>query len=332
VRLLPQLLLAVAVSGSAQGQPSPIQGPRGVRDEFLLAETRLTLPAVLPDALAHGRWFLRTRVDWGNDFARDHQPEGEPAPERRFFVDGEHVTVDLELRHGLRGGVDVGLRLPLRWRGGGVLDHLIDAFHGFTRKLGLPDNDRPLYPRDLFLVEGREPTGAPLSLQGTGGGLGNLEADGRFTIAGRDGPLRAGVVLKLMLPTATGPFEAAGVGFGAQAVAARRAGDWDFAAGVGATHQTDDEERGFRYERTRGQAFVSAEWRVARRFALVGETIAASRLLTNVERFPGLAWYLGLGGRLDLDSGLSIEGGFVENIAAQQGTTDIAFQLALVRR
>ncbi|HJS57181.1 MAG TPA: DUF3187 family protein [Vicinamibacteria bacterium] len=330
--VLPRLCFALAVAGSAQGQPSPLHGPRGVRDEFLLAETRLTMPAVLPDALADGRWLVRARLDWGNDFARDHQPAGEAPSERRYLVDGEHVTLDLELERGLGGGLDVGLRVPLRWRGGGILDRLIDGFHVFTKKLGLPDNDRPLFRRDVFSVEGRDPAGESLSLEGQGAGLGNVEALGRWTFTGGAGPLRAGFVLRAMLPTGTGPFDAEGVGVGAQVVGARRQGRWDFGAGLGATHETDREVQGFLYARTRGHAFASAEWRVARRFALVAETTAASRLVTNVDRLPPLAWYLGLGGRLDLDSGLSIEGGFVENIADQQATTDIAFQLALVRR
>jgi hypothetical protein len=327
------LLLALVVAESARAQaPPPLHGPRGVREEFLLAETRLTLPAVLPDALARGRWRLRARVDWGNDFARDHQPEGEHPDERRYLVDGEHVVLDLELRRGLGAAIDVGLRVPLRWRGGGVLDGLIDAFHGFTKKLGLPDNDRPLFQRDVFRVEGRDPSGAPLSLEDTGAGLGNLEADGLWTFAGRDRPLRASLVLRAALPTGTGPFDADGVGFGAQLLGGFRCGSWDFGAGLGATHETAEGVERFLYERTRGHAFVSAEWRVARRIALIAETNAATRGVTNLDRLPGHAWYLGLGARLDLDSGLSIEGGFVENIAHQQATTDIAFQLALVRR
>ncbi len=331
MRKLPSLLLALAAAAPVQGQAPPLHGPRGVRDEFLLAGTRLTLPAVLPDALAPGRWLFRTRVDWGNDFTRNQEPPGEVPLDRRFLVDGEHATLDVELRRGLGRGADLGLRVPLRWRGGGSLDGLIDGFHGFTRSLGLPDNDRSLFRRHLFRVEGRDRVGAPLHLEGTGAGLGNLEVDGRWTIAGGQAP-RAAFVLRLMLPTGTGPYEVDGVGFGAQLVGARGWGSWDVGAGVGATHETDEEVHGFRYARTRAHAFVSAEWRLARRFAIVGETTVASRLITNLERFPGLAWYLGLGGRLDLDSGLSLEGGFVENIAHQQATTDIAFQLAVVRR
>lgn len=332
MRSLPGLLLALASAATVHGQAPPLHGPRGVRDEFLLAETRLTLPAVLPDALPAGGWLLRARLDWGNDFARDQEPPGEAPTDRRFLLDGEHALLDLEWRRGFGGGADVGLRVPLRWRGAGSLDGLIDGFHDFTKKLGLPDNDRSLFRKYLFRVEGRSDAGEPLSLESTGTGLGNVELDGRWTFVGREGPRRAGFIFRLMLPTGTGPFDAEGAGFGIQLVGARRSGAWDLGAGLGATHETDGEVQGFRYARTRANGFISAEWRAVRRFALVGETTVASRLVANVDRLPGLVWYLGLGGRFDLDSGVSLEGGFVENIADQQSTTDIAFQLALVRR
>ncbi|HET7292064.1 MAG TPA: DUF3187 family protein [Vicinamibacteria bacterium] len=326
------LLLLLAAAGRLHAQAPPLHGPRGVRDEFLLAGTRLSMPAMLPDALPPGRWLFRARVDWGNDFARDQEPPGELPIDRRFLVDGEHAVLDLEARRGVGSSGDVGLRVPFRWRGGGELDGLIDAFHDFTKKLGLPDNDRSLFRRHLFRVEARDPTGTPLMLSGAGAGLGNVELDGRWTLAGQRGSRRAGLAARLMLPTGTGPFDAEGVGLGLQLAGALRAGEWDLGAGLGASHETDDEVSGFRYARTRAHGFASAEWRLVRRFALLGETTVASRLVTNVQRFPGLVWYLGLGARLDLDSGLSLEGGFVENIADQQSTTDIAFQLALVRR
>jgi len=65
---------------------------------------------------------------------------------------------------------------------------------------------------------------------------------------------------------------------------------------------------------------------------LLGETSAASRLVTNLARYPGLQWYLNLGGRLNLDSGWGVEASFSENIAEQQATTDFGIQLGIVKR
>lgn len=323
----PSLLLGLALAGLAGAEEAPLRGPRGVRDEFLLAQNRLSFPASSADVLPAGRSLVRVRIDWGNDFARDQDIAGEMPRDRRFLVDGEHLTLDLEWRRGLGRGWDAGLRLPLRWRGAGALDRLIDAFHGFTRKLGLPDNDRSRFRRDLFRVEGREPSGRPLALRGPGAGLGNLELETRVRLAPR-----LSIVGRALLPTGTGPFEADGLGVGLQLVGTRALDRWDLGAGAGASYESDGEVQGLRYARWRAQGFASADWRLSRRFSAIAETTVASRLVTNIERYPGIAWYLAFGARLDLDSGWSIEGGFTENIADQQATSDIGFQCALVRR
>lgn len=322
------LCLFLGAGLPSDAQEAPRRGPRGVRDEFLLAQNRMSLPAEATDVLEAGRSLLRVGVDWGNDFARDQDLAGEAPGDRRFLVDGEHLSVDVEWRRGLGRGWEAGLRLPLRWRGAGQLDPWIDGFHRLTTALGLPDNDRSLFRRGLFRVVGRSPAGEGLELEGTGAGLGNLELETRLGLV----PSRLSVVGRVLLPTGTGPFDAEGVGLGLQLVAATGAGPFLLSGGAGASYETDDEVQGFGYAHARAQGFAAADWRLSRRFSAIAETTVASRLLTNVERYPGLVWYLALGARLDLDSGLSIEGGFTENIADQQATSDISFQLALVRR
>jgi hypothetical protein len=298
-----------------------------VRDEFLLAQIRLSLPAEAAEVLPAGRSSWRIRVDWGNDFARDQDLAGEAPRDRRFLVDGEHLSLDVEWRRGLGGRWDAGLRLPLRWRGGGQLDPLIDGFHRFTGALGLPDNDRSRFRQGLFRVEGRSAAGEALRLEGEGGGLGNLELEGRAGL-GR----RLAIVGRVLLPTGTGPFDAEGVGLGLQLVAGASAGRFVLNGGLGGSYESDDDVQGFRYARGRAHGFGAADLRLSRRLSAIVETTVASRLVANVERYPGLVWYLALGARFDLDSGLSLEGGFTENIADQQATSDISFQLALVRR
>ncbi len=323
----PLCAAALLVPAAWSGSQEPLRGPRGVHDEFLPAQSRLTLPATDPEPLAPGRSLLRLRIDWGNDFAHDQDGPGEMPRDRRFLVDGEHATLDLEWRRGLGEGWEAGARLPLRWRGAGALDAVIDGFHGFTKKLGLPDNNRSLYRRDLFRIEARSVSGEPLALEGAGGGFGNLELESRLGIA-----RHLALVVRLMLPTGSGPFDSEGLAVAAQIVSAHAAGEWRLSGGLGSSYESDAEVQGFRYARVRAHGFAAADWRLSRRWSAIVETTLASRLLTNVARYPGLAWYLALGARLDLDGGCSIEGGFTENITRQQATSDIGFQIALVRR
>jgi hypothetical protein len=334
VRRLSAAVFAVGAASACLAQDDGIRGPLAPREEWLLAQPRLVLAAVAPDPLAPGRTTLRARFDWGNDFGWSQQHPGELPGDRRFLVDGEHRALDLEMRRGLAPRLDFGLRLPLRWRGPGVLDGVIDWWHGFTSALGLPDNLRSQFLNDRFRVEGRDSAGAPLRWTEAGTGLGNLEADARWALArSADGRSRAALVGRAMLPTATAPFATGSLGGGLQLVGARAAGGrWDFQAGVGGSVESKTEIEGIRYARGRVHGFLAGEWRTGRRFSLLGETSAASRLVTNLAAYPGLQWYLNLGARMNLDSGWTIEGGFSENIAQQQSTTDFAIQVGLTRR
>lgn len=326
--------LALALARTAAAQDEGLRGPLGPREEWLLAQPRLTLPAVSPHTLPPGRTTLRLRLDWGNDFGWSQDLPGEAPGDRRFLVDGEHRTLDLEIRRGLTGRVDLGLRLPLRWRGGGGLDGVIDAWHGVTTRLGLPDNSRPLFLANRFRVLGRESSGQPLQWTETGSGLGNLELDARWTVArAAPGASQAAIVGRLMAPTATGPFETGRLGVGVQLVGARPVGaSWSLGAGVGGTVEGDAAVGGIQYAPRRAHGFLAAEWRTGRRFSLLAETSAASRLVTNLANYPALEWYLHLGARMNLDCGWTLEAAFTENIADQQATTDFGVQLGLIRR
>lgn len=323
------LLAAVA---AAQDEDAAPHGPVEAREAWLLAQPRLTLASISPDCLPAGRTELRVLFDWGNDFGWDQDVPGETPRERRFLVDGEHRTLALQVRRGVRPGLDLSARLPLEWRGGGVLDGTIDWFHDFT---GFPGNGRSSFRRDAFRVTGHDDRGRQLRWSGEGTGIGRLELQARRSILGSGdvNHARASVVGSIGLPTGTGPFVAPGLGFGAQLVAALPvARSWAAYGGAGATFETERRIEGLEYERARVHGFVAVEWQAGRRWGLLAETNAASRLVTNLARYPALEWYLRFSARLNLASGWSLEGSIAEGLSNQQATTDFGIQAGLVRR
>jgi hypothetical protein len=334
------LLSPGLVAQSLAGTPLR-RGPIDAREEWLLAQPRLTLSALAPDLLAPGRSELRLHFDWGNDFGWRQDLPGEAPRDRRFLVDGEHRTLALDLRHGWRAGLELSLRVPLRWRGAGMLDGVIDWFHGFTRKLGLPDNERGRFLRDRFRVLGIDPQGRPLAWTGAPGtGLGRVELSARvaLTRAARapSAERRAwavALVPRVTLPTGGGPFDAPGLEGAAQLVAARGLGErWDAYLGVGGTLGGARRVDGLTYARARPHAFVAFEWRPARRLSLLAQADAAGRSVEGVADYPALASYLRLGAQLDLGARWRLAGGFTENIAHQQTTTDFGVFASLARR
>lgn len=308
--------------------PAPLRlGPTEIRDEHLLAEPRLTLPATTPDTVGRGLTAFRVSVLWSNSFGWDQNRPGEHPAERRFLIDGEAATLDLTLTHGFRSNLDAGLRLPLTWRGGGGLDGVIDAWH---RLFNLPDGNRPAFLKNAFRVEGHTLEQQPFSWNDEAGvGLGAVETFARWRFA--DGArFTSALIGRLALPTGTGPFAGNGLGFGAQWVTALRIGPWfDLFAGVGGTAQPGGPVRGVGYEAARAHGFFAMEWRPARRLSLLAETDISSRLVSDIDRYPGTHWLFNGELRVALSSKTTLELGFTENFASQIATTDFAVQVGL---
>ena len=271
-----------------------------------------------------GSWAFATSVLWSNSFAWDQDYPGEIAGDRRYLIDAETVTLDATLRRGLAKNLDLALRVPFRWRGGGTLDGLIDWWH---RLVHLPDGNRPDFVRDAFRVEGFTHEGVPFSwTEHDGGGLGDAEVEARWRVVdlGVEAPSLA-LVGRGSLPTGTGPFSGNGPGAGLQAVLAVPLGArFDLYAGAGSTVQGQGPVRGVKYETVRGHGFAAVEWRPWPRVSLVAETDAATRLVANIARYPGTDWILNVSGRIDLGARTRLDLGFTENIKDQRSTTDFA--------
>src|SRR5258707_5329817 len=141
------------------------RGPFPARDEWVLAQPLLTLPATSPDPLARGAYEVRVDGDWGSDFAVVGG-SGIALSNPSYFVDGEHRSGALTFRRGFGGGLTLGVRASLLWRGSGSLDGVIDFWH---RTFDLPDGGRSLFPDDRFRVDARDLRGRALSWQGRAG-------------------------------------------------------------------------------------------------------------------------------------------------------------------
>lgn len=307
------------------------RGPIEMRDEWLLAQPRLTLPSTSPDPLACGVSTLRLAVNRGNDFGWTQTRAGElpQGGDRRFIVDGEHQTTDVEVRRGIGHDVDLGVRLPVHWRGAGFLDDFIDEFHAFT---GTLDNIRSAFTNDLFRVEGRTPEFDTFAWD-PGTGLGNLELSARwgFLRPCSACSLAAALVGRVTLPTGTGVYEVGGVDAGLQLVAAYPlAPRLDIYLGAGGTWFSEPEIDGVEYERVRGMGFLVLEYRPWRWSSFYLELTGSTRLANNIALYPDHQLYLNIGTKVDLSRRLQFELAVTENLEDQQSTTDFGVHAALV--
>jgi hypothetical protein len=315
---------------AAEGRgPKAARGPLDIRDDHLLAQGRLTLPAVSPRTVPSGTWSVETSLVWSNSFSWTQDAPGEDPEDRRFLVDGETQTLATTVRRGLGPDLDVALRLPVHHRGGGILDGLIDVWH---RWLNLPDGARPRFRRDAYRLEGRTTADDPFSwTDESGAGLGNVELSARWrALGGGAHGFSAALVGRLQLPTATGPNDGNGLGAAGQIVVAAPLGRTvEVYLGAGLTVQDPGPVRGVAYERTRGHGFAALEWRPWSRLSLVVETGAATRLVANIDSYPGVHWLVNVEGRVALTGGLCLDLGLTENLIDQQSTTDLGLFFGL---
>ena len=331
-------VILVAVAGAAWARDAPEndgrgpdsrRGPAEIRDDHLLAQPRLTLPATSPHPVPAGEWTLDVSFLWSNSFAWTQDVPGEDPADRRFLVDGETQTLAVTLRRGLGRNLDVGLRIPLQHRGGGVLDGFIDAWH---RGFGVEDAARPLFLSDAFRIEGATSDGLPFSWNPhDGAGLGGIQLDARWrALDGGSGRTSVALVGRLSLPTGTRPYDVDGIGAGAQLVVGIPVGRTaDVYGGGGLTVQDPGPVRDLEYLPVRVQGFAAFEWRPWRRVSLIAETGVSSRLMRNIDSYPGVHWLLNVGGRVDLGGAVRLDIGVTENLIAQQSTTDFGLCFAL---
>jgi hypothetical protein len=329
------LLAAVVFAGAAPAEageparPAPARrGPLEMRDQWLLAQSRLTLPALAPDPLGDGKTRVAVELAWGSDFGWS---PGRRRDTTDYLVDGEHRTLTLDARHGLTPALTVGVRLPLHWRGGGILDGIIDWFHGWT---GLPGGARPLFPVDQLRVEWADPTRGYIRWDAdAGSGLGNAEVLGHWAVRrGEPGGWAVALAGRGTLPTGTASFAPGGFEAGAQVLAASAVHrNVDVYAGAGGTAHPRRAVAGVEYAPWRGHGFVAAEWRPAARCSVLVELDASTRLVENLPGYPGWQGYFRLGASIDASERWRLHGGFVEGIKSQQATTDFGIVAGVSR-
>jgi hypothetical protein len=326
------LLLALATAAPLLPAAAPADLPRGpaeIRDGHLLAQPRLTLPAVAPWTIPAGAWSVQVSALWANSFSWTQDVAGEAPDDRHFLIDGEALVLDATFRRGLGRSCDVAVRVPFQSRGGGALDGFIDWWHRFAH---VPDGNRPDFRKNAFRVEGRTTDGSSFSWNdSTGSGLGDVEMEGRWRVHDGGGDSASvALVGRVSLPTGTGPFAGNGLGGGGQLVLDAPLGrSVSLYAGLGTTAQDVGPVRGIEYAPLRVHGFLALEWRPWRRLSLVAETDAASRLVENIESYPGLHWIVNVTGRIDLGGRTRLDLGFTENLKSQLTTTDFALYLGL---
>lgn len=154
--------------------------------------------------LAPGQTRWRLAYDVANNFST--RQRGDEA----LVLDGETQRLELGAAIGLGERWEIGAALPLIRHDGGDLDGFIEHWHRFW---GLPDGDRPSYPRDRLLYRYSRDGRTLLDFQDSASGIGDLQLSATYSLH-RDTHTALALTATLSAPT----------------------GDADKLTGAGATH------------------------------------------------------------------------------------------------
>ncbi|MGK0499653.1 MAG: hypothetical protein ACJAYG_001295 [Oceanicoccus sp.] len=97
-----------------------------------------------------------------------------------IFIDGESNRINLQWRYGLRQRWEVGVDLPLLSHDSGSLDQFIEDWHDIW---GLPDGDRPAYPRDKLRYSYQRDSQLLTDVDGSANGIGDLSFNAAYQLA-----------------------------------------------------------------------------------------------------------------------------------------------------
>lgn len=172
------------------------RGPFEVSDLFLLSLNRLSPWARSPETLGHLEVEAGVQMNWVNTWMIGTD---------RVLIDGESRQLTPWVRVGLFDRIELGIRLPFEWRGGGQLDGFIEAFHGV---FGLPNGDRGNFDSNRFRVTGVQSDGTTVSRNRTGTGWGALVTEARALLTEGEGLIpAAAATLRLRFPTGRRSFD-----------------------------------------------------------------------------------------------------------------------------
>jgi hypothetical protein len=287
------------------------RGPFELRDPYLLALPRLSPWMRSPEVLEPGHVEIRLGGVWANSWAL----------EERFVVDGEARVVLGSVRLGIAPRIELGVGLPWEWRGGGLMDRRIDAFH---ERLGFGQLRRDERPRDRYLVAGTERDGSPFDHDGEGDGVGDLVPEARVLL------LRGGewlpaltATVRLRIPTAAGALRTSRrVDASVALDASKRLGPVVLYLTAAYTYCSESRLDGVELERHRVFGGVGVEVELSDWIALVAQLQVETPREANLHDLPRPICYVVFGVKLSPVEGLTIDLGAIENVVDLEASAD----------
>jgi len=245
--------------------------------------------------------------------------------------------VSLRGCYGLGHGFGISLDVPARYVSGGILDGLIEGFHG---TFGIENAERDRFPRDqfAFLIN---PSGRPDDWRSAGSdqigwNLGNTVVAVTYAL-----PVdtvrhsRATITANLKLPTGTRIhfFGGQSIDIGLSMCVGQSFGPVHLYLSPGVVYYGEREVIGVRLHQWHYSGLVAVEFhRRHSRHAFIIQTLTESGIAERFSEFSDATYELLLGYKYRVSDHATLQFGFLENLFFFNNSPDIAFHAGFVRR
>ncbi len=193
----PLLATAQAQEGSAPSDDAYLnygRGPVPIKDNFLVSHRTLQMIPRGAEIVSEDAWEASLSLNWSNSFGTRRG--------RFFRIDGETVETVAGVSYGATDWLEVGIDIPLLWRGGGSMDSFIEGFHDL---FGYSNGDRDRFDEDDYNVTITDDDGGLYDEDDEGFDLGNVTLRARANLTDGGTWLPAVTLgLELRPPTHTG--------------------------------------------------------------------------------------------------------------------------------
>lgn len=295
-------------------------GPLGLREQFLLSQTHLTLTPQDPRSTDKGHWRVGMTLDWANTFGRKNVT---------YLVDGETVTTVPYVRYGVLEGFEVGIDVPVLWRGGGAMDGFIQDFHD---AFGVSQNGREDLSDDDFNVFVNDREGNFYQLDDEGWGLGNVALSSKLTLAQGDERWPAfAVQATLTLPTGDQRREFTQGGWDGGLVASVSkgfCGRFYVYGNAGLTVYAHNDQGPIDLETTRGFFMAGLEYRISKCASIVLQGTFTSPYFAE-DHLHNWTYIAGLGPKFQLGENCKAEFGVLENFGGYDFSADFGMHFGV---
>ncbi len=313
------LLLSLRI-GTAESQEYH-RGPIGIADPFPLG---IVAPSFVPDTtetIAPKSFQLSSNLSWSNTINRKGSS---------FIIDSETRVWRNSLRVAPLDGWELGVELPVVWRGGGVFDDPIYTWHETFHLAQGPRDDRDVEDNE-FRIEGRTKDGQSFDIRRNGTGFGDVKLFSKVKLSDQSATRPAfSAMASLQLPSGTDTYGLEGPGVTGGLLASKRWKIFGLYSGLSYTYLSNTQYEEIRYRKHRTEGFLSLEaaFRVMSGFL---QLTAASSLIDNIERFPDYQVYFDSGFAISLGSFCDVQFLIRENPAPDHGTADFTVFVGLVK-